>query len=503
MTVGERLDRAERVSRALGALFAMTRVPVIVVRASGDFVAANEAAIAKYGYPLEELLTLRIHDLQATPLSIESDLKHAREGDAAPLERRAHRCKDGTVLWVVPTAGPLEFEGEALVVSVLTDVTATVSVEERARHDEARAEVMWQAAIERLSSGFALLDHQGRIVRANQAMCTLLEGDLRDIVGARCREHFGVCRRETGPCPHEIAIATQTRVVREVTGTRSGKPLRIEVLPALANDAGIATIHVAHDLTDERAIRSRLVSADRLATIGRLAAGVAHEVNNPAGFVTLALQLLKDQLVAGRTPTTDTENILDEAVGAMLQINQIMRDLTGFTRDRARQVTDLGSVVNSAARIAAHETRDRARVVRDLGDDVIAEVRGARVAQVVLNLIVNAAQAIAPGNVDRNRIEVRAYRDGDRACIDVIDTGPGVPASIREKIFDPFFTTREAMGGTGLGLWLSRTIIDEEGGTLSYRDAPNGGACFTISIPALRTDVVDSVSPLPSAPAIS
>ena len=113
--------------------------------------------------------------------------------------------------------------------------------------------------------------------------------------------------------------------------------------------AGIATIHVSHDLSEERAVRTQLVSNDRLATIGRLAAGVAHEVNNPAGFITLALQLLKDQLSRGKTPTVETVSIVDEAITAMLQINQIMRDLTGFTRERARSITDLTLVANSAS----------------------------------------------------------------------------------------------------------------------------------------------------------
>lgn len=485
MIAGERIARAERVSKSLGVLFASTRVPIIVVRASGEFVAANDAAVAKYGYTLDELLSMRIHDLQATSRSIARDLERAYVGDPTLLDRRAHRRKDGTVLWVVPTAGPIEIEGEGLIVSVLTDVTATVTVEERARHDEARAEVMWQAAIERLGSGFALLDRDGRVVRANKAMGALLNLDVRDVVGAPCRQRFEICRASAGPCPHEQAIAGNERVVHEVTDARSAKPLRIEVLPALANDSGIATIHIAHDLTEERAVRSRLVSADRLATIGRLAAGVAHEVNNPAGFVTLALQLLKDHVVAGKPPTAEAAGIVDEAIAAMLQINQIMRDLTGFTRERARSVTDLASVVNSAIRIAAHETRDRARVERILDDDLVADVRGARVAQVILNLLVNAAQAIPPGNVDRHRITVRTYAERDRACVDVSDTGPGVPVALRDRIFEPFFTTREATGGTGLGLWLSRSIIEEEGGTLTYREAAGGGACFSIALPAV------------------
>ena len=243
--------------------------------------------------------------------------------------------------------------------SVLKDVTALVGAEERARFDEDRAEVMWQATVERLTSGFAFLDGERRIVRVNSALAAMLGVTPRDIVGKRCGEVFPVCTRKDR-CPHQTVLEEQRRWVQEVSGAVSGRPIRVEVLPALANAAGIATIHVSHDLSEERAVRTQLVSNDRLATIGRLAAGVAHEVNNPAGFITLALQLLKDQLSRGTPPTAETLGIVDEAITAMLQINQIMRDLTGFTRERARSVTDLTMVANSAIRIATHETRARA-----------------------------------------------------------------------------------------------------------------------------------------------
>jgi two-component system NtrC family sensor kinase len=105
-----------------------------------------------------------------------------------------------------------------------------------------------------------------------------------------------------------------------------------------------------------------------------------------------------------------------------------------------------------------------------------------------LNLVINAAQAIPAGAPNDHRIDVRVYRAGDRACIDVSDTGPGVARDLGERIFEPFFTTRESSGGTGLGLWLSRSIIEEEGGTLTYENLPRGGACFTISLPAYRAE---------------
>jgi signal transduction histidine kinase len=150
-------------------------------------------------------------------------------------------------------------------------------------------------------------------------------------------------------------------------------------------------------------------------------------------------------------------------------------------------VVDLGALVESALRIASYEAETRARVERMLEAGVTAEVRPARIAQVLLNLVLNAAQAIPEGDAEHQRIEVRTRRAGDRAVIEVADTGPGVAESIAGRIFEPFFTTRGGLGGTGLGLWLSRTIVEEEGGTLTTRNRPEGGAVFTVSLPLYRS----------------
>jgi C4-dicarboxylate-specific signal transduction histidine kinase len=248
----------------------------------------------------------------------------------------------------------------------------------------------------------------------------------------------------------------------------------------------VATVHLGHDLREERAMRSRMVAADRLASLGRVAAGVAHEVNNPAAFVTLALPLARDRVNQGRP--AEALALIDEAIAATAQITEVMRDLGGVVRDRPRAVVDLSALVQSTLRIASYEAETRARVERVFEAGVTAEVRSTRIAQVLLNLVLNAAQALPEGDAEHHRIEVRTRRAGDQAIIEVSDTGPGVPDSIAARIFEPFFTTRSALGGTGLGLWLSRTIVEEEGGTLTSRNRPEGGAVFTVSLPLHRAE---------------
>ena len=262
------------------------------------------------------------------------------------------------------------------------------------------------------------------------------------------------------------------------------------MFPAPPNDTGVATVHLAYDLSEERAMRSRLVAADRLASLGRVAAGVAHEVNNPAAFVALALPLARDRIGQGRPAEAVT--LIEEAIAATAQIAEVMRDLGGVARDRPRAVVDLAALVDRTLRIAAYEAETRARVERVFEAGVEAEVRPTRVAQVLLNLVMNAAQALPEGDAEHHRIEVRTRRAGERALIEVTDTGPGVPETLASRIFEPFFTTRSALGGTGLGLWLSRTIVEEEGGTLTQRNRPEGGAVFTVSLPLHHTGLAEA-----------
>jgi PAS domain S-box-containing protein len=650
--VDEGVARAERVAKALGVLFAEARIPVIAVTREGQLVAANAATIAQYGWSLEELLRMNIRDILATEHpSLRTDLERAYAGTLEPLDRRPHRRKDGSILWVVPTAGPIVVDGETLVVSVLKDVTGIIEAEKRARdatesnlrdrqlvlnavvamlgerelrpalqvlarsfghaigrsttvwlpeepggkvlravawHDlseegertisskridldrerfarlawenhigyamhladvepgtcehattarvgagvvaplmgrngphgilygvpregsdfaravtlattlgafggmvleavqlEARAQVMWKAASEQLTDGIALLDADLRIVRVNSAELKLLERGESEVIGRPCAEVFQVCAG-LERCAHRVALEEGRRSVVEVL--RRAKPFRVEVIPAQANDASVAVIHVAHDLGEERAARTQLVTSDRLASIGRLAAGVAHEVNNPAAFVTVNLGVLRDRFLAGTARPQDVLAMLDDSLNGMDRIREIMRDLKGLARERSVDLVDLAAVAQSAIRLAAHETRGRARVERVADDSAIARVRGARISQVVLNLVLNAAQALPEGRAE-NRITVRTRREGDRAILDVTDNGPGIDPEIASQIFEPFFTTREGAGGTGLGLWLAKSIVAEEGGTLSFVAAPGGGASFVVDLPAADAEV--------------
>jgi PAS domain S-box-containing protein len=162
-----------------------------VVERDGRLASANDAALTQYGYALDALCQLSIDDLLAVPRTeLLDDLEHAYLGDRRPLARRPHRRKDGSVLWVVPAAGPQSLLGETFIVSALQDVTALVSAEERAAFERSRSELLWEGAVERLGSAVALFDADRRIVRMSRIFVEWMKQPEAELTGKRCDELF-------------------------------------------------------------------------------------------------------------------------------------------------------------------------------------------------------------------------------------------------------------------------------------------------------------------------
>jgi PAS domain S-box-containing protein len=233
-------------------------------------------------------------------------------------------------------------------------------------------------------------------------------------------------------------------------------------------------------------MRAHVVAAERLASIGTLAAGVAHEVSNPLSYVLTNLAFLDGGLRAlgGREAPALREALADAIEGAR-RVQQIAADLTGFSRPDAEVgPIDLSSVVAGALTLAASELRHRARIEVDVAHAPSPLGKAGRLRQVLLNLLVNAAHAIPEGNPQGHVVAITARADADQVAIEVSDTGPGVPEELRALIFEPFFTTKPIGKGTGLGLWVCRRVLEEQGGEIAVRDRTGGGAVFRVSLPA-------------------
>ena len=256
-------------------------------------------------------------------------------------------------------------------------------------------------------------------------------------------------------------------------------------------------IGVATDVTERLRMEKQVNQAERLAALGRLAASVAHEINNPLAYATEALRLA-GELVArpeGGPQAAKLAELLAEARDGVERVRLITRDLKAFSRDDGdvRRPQDLNRALASAAKMVTNRTTPRARIELELGPQAFVHADEHRLVQIFVNLVLNAADALPSHGVERNRITIRSHLDGAQAVVQIADNGPGVPAELRDRVFDPFFTTKPVGEGTGLGLFVTRNLVEALGGTVGLAEAPGGGALFTIQLPT----VVPAVAPAP------
>ncbi len=261
----------------------------------------------------------------------------------------------------------------------------------------------------------------------------------------------------------------------------------------------------------------QLLQAEKMASLGQLSAGIAHEINNPIGFVNSNLTTLKryvqtlrdfchrlDALISGFSPEAvaqvtdlkkdkkidfildDIADVVDESLEGTQRVKSIVQDLKEFSYQGGEDLHpyDLNKGLKSTLNIVWNELKNKAEVVEDYGDLPQVVCNPQQINQVFMNLLVNAAQAIEKRGV----IRLRTFRDGDDACVEISDTGTGIPAENLNRIFEPFFTTKKVGQGTGLGLSISYRIVCKHGGNLTVQSEPGKGTTFTIRLPLAGPD---------------
>lgn len=267
----------------------------------------------------------------------------------------------------------------------------------------------------------------------------------------------------------------------------SGRPLR-------AADGRITgAVGVYRDVSREKAAQEHLMISDRLASVGMLAAGVAHEINNPLGAALLNLEIVHQMLsrAPDRQRNVEMEEAMTDARSAVSRVREIVADLRIFSRheDPSPVRADVRSALESSVRMAWSEIRHRARVVKDYQDTPLVDASEARLGQVFLNLIINAAQAIPEGHVDKNVIRVVTRMD-EKGCVvvEVADTGAGIPSDMFSSLFSPFVTTKPSGIGTGLGLPICQRIISQIGGEIQVESQVGQGSTFRVILPPAKGD---------------
>jgi signal transduction histidine kinase len=245
-----------------------------------------------------------------------------------------------------------------------------------------------------------------------------------------------------------------------------------------------------------RELQKRLEFADRLASLGTMAAGVAHEINNPLAVVMANAAFLAEDLgtLVAPLPSDSRERERIAASVADIQsaakrIERIVSDLRAFSQPKEssepREPTDVRRCIEWAVRATAHEYRHRAKLTTEIGALPALDADEMKLGQVLINLLLNAAHSIPPGNAARNEVNLIARTEASgRALIEVKDTGGGIPEALRERIFEPFFSTKAPGGGTGLGLSICHGIITAMGGEISVDSELGKGTAFRVFLPA-------------------
>jgi len=348
--------------------------------------------------------------------------------------------------------------------------------------------------LDTMTDGLALLHLDGRIRRANPALIRMAGAQgIEQLLGTR------IDRFVQG-----LSIET---LERGQDGERRFVPLTGPSFPVgvatsrLVDRQGQPTglVALVHDLREVVDLRHRLVISGRMVAVGQLAAGVAHELNNPMAYVRANLSLLQDHFGkldegagASRTDPARAElvaecgELLEESIDGIDRATSIIRDIRSFSHAGTgeREETDLGALLDTTQRMVEPQIRHRATIERD--DEPVPLVRCAprEIQQVFVNLLLNAADADDPQAPNRPihiRVETRAT--ATHAVVNVRDDGVGIASDILPCIFDPFYTTKPAGQGTGLGLSISYEIVRRHGGELRVDSAPGQGACFTLMLP--------------------
>jgi len=238
-------------------------------------------------------------------------------------------------------------------------------------------------------------------------------------------------------------------------------------------------------------MEGQLRRAQKLEALGRLAAGVAHEINNPLAFVMANIQFVRDALDeeagAGRAERDELRAALAEACVGGERIKQIVRDLKAFAQpdDEMMTLVDVGQAVERALERTSGEILRRAQLVTRVEEVPPVSAIPARLEQVLVNLLANAAHAVQAGRSAENQVRVTVRAAVDGVCIEIADTGVGIPEVNLDRIFDPFFTTKPVGAGTGLGLSLCHSIVTAFGGELTVESEEGKGSVFRVTLPAV------------------
>ncbi len=399
-----------------------------------------------------------------------------RSAAVAPL--RSQGVTMGALAVADRQGGPFTTEDLWLLSTVATNASVVLT-NSRLYEMVRRSKEEWETAFNALAEGIAVLGLEGAVLRANRALAALAELPESELVGRDfCEMLFGSSDAVTELI--EAAYRGERTAPLVVRLERNQRVLRLTAAP-LAQRGSVVVL--VEDVTEQRIMEAQLIQNDKMASIGQLVSGVAHELNNPLTSIAGLTELLLER-DAPDLPREHLRVIHDQAERA----GRIVRNLLTFARKGLPEqaAVDLNDVAARTTLLIVYELQLHGIELESALSPEPIVVLGDRyeLQQVLLNLVTNAVQAVSRLPTGRpRRIRVVTERHGDEAMLRVYDSGPGVPPHLVPHLFTPFFTTKGPGEGTGLGLSLSYGLVKAHGGVLAYEAPPEGGAEFRMTLP--------------------
>ncbi|HEV2084169.1 MAG TPA: ATP-binding protein, partial [Gemmatimonadales bacterium] len=412
-----------------------------------------------------------------------------RSAAVAPL--KAQGITMGALAVADRRGGPFTDEDRRLLSTVATNASVVLA-NSRLYEMVRRSEEEWETTFNALAEGIAVVGPDGAILRANRALAALVEVPERELLGQNFGELLsGAAEAVSGLI--EVSYRGERTVPLVVRLEHNNRVLRLTAGPIAGVEPGSVVILI-EDVTEQRLLEAQIIQNDKMASIGQLVSGVAHELNNPLTSIAGLAELLLERPAHPELPREHLRVIHDQAERA----GRIVRNLLTFARKGVPEQTavDLNDVVSRTSLLIVYELQLHGiELTSEVSPDPVI-VLGDRyeLQQVLLNLVTNAVQAVAGLEPGKPRgITLSTIRSNYEAVLRVRDTGPGVPKHFAPYLFTPFFTTKGPGEGTGLGLSLSYGLVKAHGGALTYEPSPEGGAEFRVTLPLYQLDAL----PLP------
>jgi len=509
----------------------------IYVVQDGLFKLINDKAASYAGYTAVELLGKPAHSMLVHPDDRESHARQAREmlkGNSENPYGFRILTKDGQIRWIMETLVSIQYEGRPAILGNSMDVTALKETEQKLEDSEDRYRLLTEKS---LAGIYVIQD--GRFCYVNHKAAAYTEYDRDELIGMSSRslvhpEDWDKLTRQTREMltgertdPYEFRLVTKNGRVRwlmesSVSVTYGGRRAVLancmDITPQKQMEERLVSIlnQLEKAYEDLASVQVKIIQQQKMASIGQLSAGIAHEINNPMGFISGNLGVLetyarnieaiiniqRNALSRSSTPERlkdleadwkrlkidrifgDIHKLIQESITGAERIKKIVADLMRFSiSDEAeRKPDDINAGLASVLSILKNDIAKKATLREDWGQLPLTRCNIGQVSQAFMAILKNAVQSIS----SRGEIRVATRQENDHIVVSISDTGLGIPDDLKDRIFEPFFTTREVGQGMGLGLSTAYDVIKKHNGEIILETEVGKGSTFTIRMPVVR-----------------